>query len=347
MKVWIDLANSPHPLLFAPVAARLHELGHEVVITARDAAQTLELARERWPSVVRIGGPSPSAPRAKAQAIAARALDLRRFARIARPDVALSHNSYAQLVAARSLGIPAVTAMDYEYQPANHVAFRFADTILLPAPLPLASVRRQGAVARKVERYDGLKEELYLGDFEPDPDVLASVGLERDGAVIVVLRAPPSRAVYHRFDNPVFDQALRELVARDDVRCVVLTRHPEQREVVAALGAANLVVPERAVDARSLMYAADLVVGAGGTMTREAALLRVPTVSVFAGKPPCVDIWLERHGRLRRLTDAREIRDVGPRPTDPVPLASLRERGSRLVERFCETTVAAAQGQNA
>ncbi|MBD0290895.1 MAG: DUF354 domain-containing protein [Thermoleophilia bacterium] len=347
MKVWIDLANSPHPLLFAPVAARLHELGHEVVATARDAAQTLELARDRWRSVVRIGGPSPSAARAKAQAIGARALDLRRFARLAQPDVALSHNSYAQLVAARSLGIPAVTAMDYEHQPANHVAFRFADRILLPAALPLASVRRQGAVARKVERYDGLKEELYLGDFEPDPDVLASVGVEPDGAVIVVLRAPPRGAVYHRFDNPVFDQALRELAARDDVRCVVLTRHPEQREALAALRAANLVVPERAVDARSLMYAADLVVGAGGTMTREAALLHVPTVSVFAGKPPSVDIWLERRGRLRRLTDARELRDVGPRSTDPVPVGSLRERGAQLVERFCETTVAAARGGNA
>ena len=59
MKIWIDLSNSPHPLLFAPIARRLEQAGHEVLITARDNAQTLQLARERWPAVEVIGGDSP------------------------------------------------------------------------------------------------------------------------------------------------------------------------------------------------------------------------------------------------------------------------------------------------
>ncbi len=70
MRVWIDLANSPHPLLFAPIGARLEELGHELVITARDNAQTVELARERWSQVEVIGHDSPPGRAAKAQAIA-------------------------------------------------------------------------------------------------------------------------------------------------------------------------------------------------------------------------------------------------------------------------------------
>ena len=45
----------------------------------------------------------------------------------------MSHNSYAHIVAARSLGIRAVTAMDFEHQPANHVGFRLAE--LLPIGL--------------------------------------------------------------------------------------------------------------------------------------------------------------------------------------------------------------------
>src|SRR5262249_12426577 len=50
VKVWIDLSNSPHPLLFAPIARALEGRGHEVAVTVRDHAQTLELARERWPT---------------------------------------------------------------------------------------------------------------------------------------------------------------------------------------------------------------------------------------------------------------------------------------------------------
>ena len=60
MKVWIDLANSPHPLFFEPLVADLCARGHEPVLTARDHAQTVELARERFPEVAVIGGRSPS-----------------------------------------------------------------------------------------------------------------------------------------------------------------------------------------------------------------------------------------------------------------------------------------------
>ena len=343
MKVWIDVAHPPHPLLFGPVARRLEELGHEVAVTTRDASETLELAREHWPAAERIGGPSPKGRRAKAQAIARRARDLRRWAGEVRSDVALSHNSYAQIVAARSLGIPVVTAMDYEHQPANHLAFRLAHRILLPAVLPLESVRRQGARPAKVVRYDGLKEELYLGDFEPDRAVLEKLGVERhDGDAVVAIRAPSFHTLYHPSTNPVFGPIVERMAAREDIRCVVLTRNAEQRQALAALRAPNLTLPERAVDSRSLMYAADLVIGAGGTMTREAALMGVPTVSIYAGPPPAVDLWLERRGLLHRVTDLSDLPRVERRRGRPVAIEQLHKRSADLVDVFTTATADAA-----
>ena len=145
MKIWIDLANSPHPLLFSPVARELEQRGHEVLVTARDNAQTVELTRERWRDFVVIGGESPRSLAPKAVALTRRSLALRRWARSNRPDIALSHNSYAQIVAARALRMPILTAMDFEHQPANHLAFRAADAILVPDVLPRGVIRRQGA----------------------------------------------------------------------------------------------------------------------------------------------------------------------------------------------------------
>ena len=124
------------------------------------------------------------------------------------PDVALSHNSYAQIAAARSLGIPAVTAMDFEHQPANHLAFRLATTVLVPELLPLRVIRRQGAVQAKVVRYPGLKEELYFGDFEPDTEILTKLGIDPRPRIVAVLRTPPTRAVYHSSSNPLFEATL-------------------------------------------------------------------------------------------------------------------------------------------
>jgi uncharacterized protein len=346
VKVWIDLANSPHVPFFAPLVRRLEECCHEVVLTARDHAQTVELARERWPRVEVIGETSPKGRAKKGAAMAERARCLARWARAERPDLALCHNSFGQLMAARALGIRSLNAMDFEHQPLNNLSFRLADRLLLPAALSQSRVRWQGASARKTRFYDGLKEELYLGDFEPDLDVPRRVGFDRARwSVLVVVRTPPSHAIYHRSDNPLFFDVLRRVGRCADALCVVLARHPDERVAVSELGLPNVVLPERAVDARSLMYAADVVLGGGGTMTREAALLGVPTYSLFSGKPPAVDLWLQRKGRLRRLHRASEPLALAPRRAEPDGLERLRRRGNELVEVFVrEATEAVRPG---
>src|SRR6478735_3222422 len=111
MKVWVDLSNSPHPLLFAPIVERLESLGHPVRITARDNAQTVELARQRWDDVEVIGGPSAGGRASKAAAMLNRIRQLASWARAEGPDVALSHNSYGQIVAVLGCGVHTVTAM--------------------------------------------------------------------------------------------------------------------------------------------------------------------------------------------------------------------------------------------
>ncbi|MGH2964496.1 MAG: DUF354 domain-containing protein [Solirubrobacterales bacterium] len=335
MKVWVDLSNSPHPLLFAPIVERLESLGHPVRITARDNAQTVELARQRWDDVEVIGGPSAGGRASKAAAMLNRIRQLASWARAERPDVALSHNSYGQIVAARACGVHTVTAMDYEHQPANHLAFRLAHTVLLPEALAASRVRRQGATARKLRLYAGLKEEIYLGDFEPDREVLAAAGVERGpDDVVVVARTPPSGALYHRSDNPLFVEALRKVSSASRAQCVVLARRPDQREAISALSLPNVVLPERALDSRSLMHASDLVLGAGGTMTREGALLGVPTLSLFAGRTPAVDRWLEERGALRRVSAAGELPAIRRRAVEPRDPAELRARSDRLVGEF-------------
>ncbi len=341
MRIWIDLSNSPHPLLFFPVGRRLTEAGHEVLLTARDNAQTVELARERWlDEVAVIGGQSPRSRPKKLREMSQRIMSLRRWAASARPDVALSHNSYGQIVAARAAGIAVVTAMDYEHQPLNHLAFRLARTVLLPDILPATAVRRQGAAPRKVVRYPGLKEELYVGDFEPDPEILAKIGLSSRPRVLVVVRTPPSRAIYHPSANEFFDDVLRTVCGQDGVVCVALARHPEQVEAIEGLELSNCMVRRAATDSRSLMYAADAMIGAGGTMTREAALMGIPTWTLFAGKTPAADAWLEREGRLTRLTSARQVQHMTPRLANPTPLRELRRRAKPIEAAIVEATLA-------
>jgi uncharacterized protein len=336
MRVWIDLSNSPHVALFEPVVERLHAKSAMVVMTARDHAQTVELARQAFGDIHVVGGESPRTKPRKGFSIAARATALLRVAKRTRPDVALSHGSYAQVLAARAARVPAVTMMDYEFQPANHVSFRIADRVVVPRIFPDAALRRFGGREHKVVRYEGFKEELYLGTFRPKDSVLSELGLN-PARVIAVMRPPPEGALYHRTGNDRFDRLLIEATAREDVQVVLLPRLSEQAEAYARRP--GLIVPERPVDGRSLLAHADLMIGAGGTMNREAALLGIPTYTVFAGRLAAVDSDLVRRGLLRDLRDETTRPSFVKKPTrDPIAARERAEKILRIITQTLETT---------
>jgi predicted glycosyltransferase len=298
VRVWVDLTNSPHVLVLRPVIAALRADGHEVEITARDFAQTLGLAERFGLEVTPIGRHRGSRVAAKALGLAERSLALARWARGRRFDLALGHGSNDVTVAARLLRIPSSTTFDYEWATVQHnVNCRLAQAVVVPDAIPPERLERYGARG-KLRRYPGLKEEYYLADFEPDRAVLDELGLNAEEPIAVV-RTPPAVSLYHRFENPLFGQVLGRLKGS---QTVVLPRTPEQRAELR-----DFVVPERAIDAQSLISFADLVVSAGGTMNREAVALGTPVFTVFEGRLGAVDERLIAEGRLRRLTSADEV----------------------------------------
>lgn len=335
MRVWIDLANSPHVALFEPIVERLRATDTVVLLSVRDHAQTLDLAERAFGELDVVGGESPSGRIGKGRAIAARARALARLVRKRRPHVALSHGSYAQILAARASGVPSVTMMDYEFQPANHVSFRLASRVVVPAFFPTEALRRFGARERKVLRYDGFKEDLYLDGFRADDAVLKDLGLDAS-KVIVVMRPAPEGALYHRAGNQLFDRVFDDATARPDVQVVVLPRAEDQR---ARYGRSPAIVPERAVDGRSLLANADVMIGAGGTMNRESALLGTPTYTVFAERMAAVDVELIRRGLMHDLRAA----DAKPSLTkkEAVPAGAPTRRAEAILSTVLDALAAA------
>ena len=308
MRVWIDVTNSPHVVFFRPLIALLRERGHDVTISARDFAQTLELLDDAGLEHTVVGPPHGGASRAaKARAMVGRLRALRRFGAHRGFDVALSHASHELPLAARSLGIRSAYAFDYEFARAQHgLGCRAATRVVVPDAIPQPRLDRLGARLRKVRRFPGLKEEYYLHGFRPDAGVLATLGVDR-ARVLVVVRTPPEVSLYHLHGSPIFADVLERLGADAEVQAVVLPRTHAQRASLGALELPSLLVPERAVDALSLVALADLVVSAGGTMNREAVALGTPVYTTFAGRLGAVDERLIEEGRLRPLESADEL----------------------------------------
>jgi predicted glycosyltransferase len=301
MRVWVDLTNSPHVLVLRPIVAALRAQGHEVQITARDFAQTLGLLERFGIEHTEVGRHRGGRLAAKGVGLVSRSAALARWAARRRFDLALGHGSNDVTVAARLLRIPCSTMFDYEWATVQHtVNCRLAQTVVVPAAIPPERLARYGADG-KIAAYEGLKEEYYLAEFEPDPAVLGELGLD-PAQPIAVVRTAPHVSLYHRFENDVLGAVLARLRG---TQAVVLPRTPQQREELVRDG--GFVVPDRAIDAQSLIAYADVVVSAGGTMNREAVALGTPVWTTFQGRLGAVDEQLIADGRLRALTSADEV----------------------------------------
>jgi len=301
------MTASAHVLVFRPLIGLLRERGDEVEITARDYAQTLQLLELHSLEATVIGRHGGRSRLGKARSLFSRLHALRRWGRPRGFDLALAHGSHELTLSARRLGIPSATTHDYEFATLqHHLGMRAATRVVVPESIPAERLARFGARPPKLLRYPGLKEEYYLSDFDPDVSMLERLGVDRS-RVLVVLRPPPDVSLYHRHSNPLFPQTLDYLGAHQEVQAVVLPRTEDQREFVRGLALPSTIVPDRAVDAQSLIALADVVVSAGGTMNREAAALGVPVYTTYGGRLGGVDEELIREGRLKPLTDPRAL----------------------------------------
>jgi predicted glycosyltransferase len=306
MRVWVDCTAAAHPLVLRPLIERLRASGHEVFVTAREYGQTLGILDRLGIPYTTVGEHGGASRLGKARALGGRSARLSKLVWQRRPQLAIGHGSVDLAVVSAFVRVPSVQMQDYEFaRLQRQIAFRLATRVLAPDSIPVERLAKIGAKQRKLFRYPGLKEEYYLADFEPDPSVLDELGIER-GRVLVVLRPPPETSEYHA-PNDLYAATVRRLAAAPEAVAVIVPRTEEQGAAARALGAANLIVPERAIDAQSLIAYADLVVSAGGTMNREAVALGTPVFTTFTGRMGGVDEALIAAGRLRVLEDPARL----------------------------------------
>jgi predicted glycosyltransferase len=319
----MDMTAAAHPLVLRPLIELLEDQGHEVTVTAREYGQLTGILDRLGIPYETVGAHGGASTLGKVGAIVGRSPQLARRVRSPRPDLAIAHGSVDLALVAAALRIPSVQMQDYEFAGAQRqVSWRAARRVLVPDAIPVERMKRAGASPRKLFRYPGLKEDYYLYDFEPDEAVLAELGVDRE-RVIAVVRPPPESSAYHAA-NPLYDGVIERLGNAPGVSAVVIPRTEPQAARLAERALPSMILPGRAVDAQSLIAYADLVVGAGGTMNREAVALGTPVYTIFSGRMGAVDERLIDEGLLRPLTDVSglrlEKREGGPgvqNPRDP------------------------------
>ena len=307
IKIWIDLDNTPHVPLYIPIIRSLELHGHEVVLTVRDAFQTCELAEKMNLHFKKIGHHYGKNALMKLCGLLWRSVQMTPFLLRQRPQLALTSGGRSQFLVCNLFRIPTVAVIDYEH----------SRTIRPSRPrwliIPEALAEEKLTPTRKgIRCYRGIKEDVYVPEFRPDPSLRDDLGLDPD-KIIVTVRPPANEAHYR---NPDSDKLLDELMARicadPNVCAVMLPRNKAQELYLKSVHPewfrdGRTVVPPQVVNGLDLLWLSDLVVSGGGTMNREAAALGVPVFSIFRGKTGAIDRMLEKERRLTLIQSAEEI----------------------------------------
>jgi predicted glycosyltransferase len=346
--IWVDLDNAPHVPFFQPLILGMQQRGHRVLVTVREHGYTRGLIEQTGIPYDLIGRHSGRNICKKVFGILGRVGLLVRWSMGRHIDVAVSHGSRALVLACAVRRIPSVTMYDYEFV-STSLFNKLSSKVLLPDILPVDLLKKMGLEGKRLARYPGLKEEVYLGSFRPDPSVLSLLNV-RPNDVIAVLRPPATSAHYHDPMSEEITQALYDRISlMENVVGVITPRTAAQAESIrrSLANPASFRILEKPVNGLNLIAHADLVVGGGGTMNREAVLLGVPVYSVFTGKVGTIDRRLSEEGKLtliRSLDDLSRVKFVKrDRPDYGERMAQWKSRSAALIDAICDEILSTAK----
>lgn len=294
MRIWFDISNSPHVNMFYQLIKELEADGHTVIITSRPLANTIELLDQRGLQHTIVGEHYGKNFLKKVFGYPIRVLQLRKFLRDKKIDVAISQSSFHSPVVAKLLGIPSIYTNDNEHAMGNQPAFFCATKILIPENLPIKNIAKNGISAKKVQQYPGVKEGIYL--WSKGEAIQEKRKQNTSGKIKIYIRPEPQTAQYYKGKENFLDDTIIALQLNYSI--TVLPRDANQSNHYKQEKFHATTVPDKPLGFDAIAADCSIFIGAGGSMTRELAILGVPTISVYQDALLEVDSFLLSTGLM-------------------------------------------------
>lgn len=340
MKIFIDILTPKQCMLFAKLSERLTKRGHHIFQTTREYREVVQLLRLKGIDAKVVGKHGGGKLFDKLRESAKRTLQLATLIRKWKPNVAVSFSSPEATRAAFGLGIPHICINDSPHAEAvARLTIPLSERLLTPKMIPKEAWIKFGISKNNIVQYNALDAWAWLRDFKPNEKILAELGLD-EAKPILTFRTEETFAAYllqKAPKIPIVVSTIRELLqAHRDFQVVVLPRYEKQAVVLKNIFREKVVICHSIVDAPSLLSFTSIFVGAGGTMTSEAALLGVPTFSCYPEEPYLIEKYLLSKGLAIRETDPRKLARRILKTSDNLKTErkKQREKARRLTSAF-------------
>lgn len=330
MKIWFDISNSPHINLFHPLIKEICN-DHTIIITCRPLANTIELLQLFGYKFHVIGKHYGDSILKKIWGYPIRVFQLVLFLKSLKPDIAISQSSFHSPLVSKILRIPSIYMNDNEHAIGNMPSFIFASKILVPEFIKEKKIYRQGARKSKIVKYPGVKEGIYLWNSSYIKIRKALLDSNKSQKKVYI-RPEPWLAQYYSGEINFLDPVIIEL--KSTLNVVILPRDQEQADHYSQEKFSGIEVFTKPKQLTDILEDCNLFIGAGGTMTRELAVLGVPTISVYRDELLDVDRYLIKEGMMIHnpgLT-ANDVTEFIQSHRDQPPNVILLEKGKQSYE---------------
>jgi len=327
-------ALTPKQLIFLDAISKsLQDLGHDVFKTSRSYHDATYVVSRLGLDVAFVGSHGGASISSKLEASLRRSLDLAKMIEGRTFDLAFSFSSPEAARVAFGLGIPHYTANDSPHAMAvAKLTLPLSKVLFTPALIPPSVWARLGMRAEDLRRYDAVDAAAWIKhpDRWPKPNEA-----ERRAKGSIVVRVEESQASYLLGSNGDTLKTVISLADRfPDKSIVVLARYSGEAKLYSSIGR-NVVVCDEPFFGANMLKDATLLVGRGGTMNAEAALLGVPAISYFPGRPTLVDKFLENKGLLELVASDEELLKAAKRLLSEDNM-QLKDRGKKLLAQMVD-----------
>lgn len=340
MKVIVDILTPKQCMFFAKLSQRLRDIGYQVFHTTREYREVNQLLEMKGIEAHVVGKHGGAKLEDKLVSSTQRTLELASIVARERPNKVVSFASPEISRVAFGLRIPHVSVNDSPHSEAvARLTVPLVTSLLTPKLIPKAAWTRFGIQRKQIIQYNAIDPWAWLKDFEPDRKILKQLALVASKP-IVLFRPEESLASYlldKTLEPSGWTQLLKSLLKSGvEFQAVVIPRYDEQITQLTQKFGKNAIICKSTIDAPSLLAYCSIFVGAGGTMTAEAALLGVPTFSCYPSNPSLVEKYLISKGLIVRESNTEKVKVKILRTLSNIEAVKKRQydRAHRLTSSF-------------
>ncbi|MEM2154406.1 MAG: DUF354 domain-containing protein [Nitrososphaeria archaeon] len=307
MKIWIDVLTPKQALFFNVISQWLKERGHEVFSTTRSGYGGLEVGSLIGYKLVVVGKHGLT-PYEKLIESSKRIVLLADIVKEKGFDLSISFSSPECARVSYGMGIPHIMFSDSPHAiHASKLAVPLSKLLFTPWIIPKKYWTYYGITRKSIVKYKCVDAAVWIRNWK-FRDVRGELNLTKKATITI--RMHEEYASYLLGENKVnVLEVLKNIVKEfhDMANIVILTRYPNQFSYIKQELDGKIILPEHVVEGPSLLKCSDFFIGFGGTMTHEAVLLGVPSISLFPGRPTLIENFLIKKGFVIRPQNPKHV----------------------------------------